>query len=140
VSVVTNLMLSVPVNSLEYKAGALGTLLTGAGKHIRDWCEAVNVPEDERGTCRVIRFPEKTVDAVSAGTKHMEVDVYAWGANYLDLEGFLEAVRTAPWHRGWSTLRRVQVFVMGQDDDFFSVYMLNEHQEWERWTPPERGR
>lgn len=48
--------------------------------------------------------------------KAMEADVYIGAFNYLDLDGLLQAVRSAPWE--WPDY--VRVFVQQQDDDGFS--------------------
>ena len=66
----------------------------------------------------------------------MEVAVYAWGANYLDLDGFLGAVRAAPWR----SPGRVQVFARGQDDLRFLVWSLNDDRTWDAPTPEQIAR
>jgi hypothetical protein len=129
VSVVTSLLLSCSCNDYDGR-DERPDLRCAAIRHVKAWCDGDHKGPDERSIDQ-IRFPDKDVDAVSAGTKHMQCHVYAWGANYLDLEGFLEAVRTAPWWRPGC----VQVFARGEDDERFTVFNLGEDRQWEKPCP-----
>lgn len=91
-----------------------------------------------------LKWP-KHIDNVSGGCKHLECGAWAWGANYLHLDEFLEVIQRAPWERP----DEVQVFVKEQEADRFSVFSLDETREylgdgrgwipirtWDRWGPP----
>lgn len=129
-SVVTNLILAAGTFEHDYESGGERRLTPGLAA-VRAWCEGAHLPADEPRSIDLIGWPPSTVDAASGGTKHMECCVYAWGANYLVLGDFLEAVRTAPWRYPG----RVQVFAKEQDDEIFSVYTLTAERTWLRWPP-----
>lgn len=116
-SVVTNLLLACDCGDAELD----GHVPRGLAA-VKAWCEG-----DDRG----LGWP-RPVDEVSGGTKHLETGLYAWGANYLAFDEFMEAVRTAPWRRP----ARVQVIVKGQEDDVFTTYTLTEKRTWQRHGPP----
>lgn len=59
-------------------------------------------------------------DHSSGGDKHLEVPIYVAAFNYFRLDDFLEMLKELPWKEP----RLVQVFVMDQDDDRFSVFEL----------------
>jgi hypothetical protein len=125
-------MLSVSASDGEYEYEGERRLFRGLAA-VRDWCEGRIGGETHAQDRDLIRFPSKTVDSVSAGTRHMQTHVYAWGANFLDLEEFLEVVRTAPWRYPES----VQVFAHNENDDAcrFVVYNLNADRSWSRCPP-----
>lgn len=117
---VTNLLLTCFENT-EYEDGEL-IAFPPALAALKAWCEndELHYP---------LGWPRKSVDAVSGGTKHLECDLWAWGANCLNLEDFLEVVRAAQWEYP----EYVQVFVKGQDDDRFVVYNLTAESKWIVW-------
>ncbi len=67
------------------------------------------------------RFRDRS--AASAGSKHMECNVYMAGFNHLDLAAFIAAVESVGWEHPGS----VQLFVLGDNDDRFTEIGL-----WER--------
>lgn len=135
-SVVTNLLLVCSsYDALTIEDARDGTVVRryqpGLDR-VRAWCEGETGTEEHRDSIDLIGWPSAAVDAVSGGTKHMECGLYAWGANYLAFDEFMEVVRTAP--RRHPT--RVQVVVKEQDDDVFTTYTLSEIRTWRRWGPP----
>jgi hypothetical protein len=118
---VTNLMLSCALVDFDDRGDGPDGLCP-ALRHVKDWCLGVG-REPRRHD---LYFPDRTVEAVSAGSKPMEANVYCWGANYLDLDEFLAAVAAAPW----CLPEGVQVFAMGQEDDRFTMYSLRADRTW----------
>jgi hypothetical protein len=126
-SVVTNLLLKVStVDTVEPEQVRAFHGLAA----VQAWCRGED-PEPR------LRWPSHEVTHVSGGTKNLEIGLWAWGANYLDLGGFLEAVRTALWQRP----DEVQVLAQEQDQDRFQVWTLQvpvhpdrlKRRHWRHW-------
>jgi hypothetical protein len=96
VSIVTNVILTC---SLQESDGDDG--LVPAIAFLNNWL-------DDRGTLVSVR-------ELAGGGKVMEAHVFLGAYNLLDVQGFLEAVRTTPWEDA----ECVRVFLQEQHEDAF---------------------
>ncbi len=125
---VTNLMLTCSVMEHDSRRDRDGDELGEPLRQVREWCRGKTAdPDCPRRD--LMNLPLRVDDEVG-GPKHIECSIYIWAANWLNLEGFLEAVRTAPWR----CPEDVQVFVQGQEESRFTVYNLGDNAKWRKLT------
>lgn len=121
-SVVTNVILAIASGDDEFEDQE--PRVPPGLQHVKDWC--LGADPDSPTILRLPRWP-RPADEGSGGAKHLECGVYCWGANYLDIAGFLRAVATAPWE--WPEC--VQVFIKGHEEERFRMLSLRpETRTW----------
>lgn len=107
---VTDIILACP--AYEEDNGQLSLGLEYVKKHILELDGRLSWP--------------KNIDTIAGGSKHMISNLYAWGANHLDLQGFLDIIANAPWQY----IDEIQLFVKGEEDSRFKMYNLQENKTW----------
>lgn len=76
------------------------------------------------------------VDQHAGGTKGFEANLFIGGFNYLDVDGFVQAVRAAPWQDP----KRVQLLIRREGDEGFEgVRMTGKVYVLEHWVAYEAG-
>lgn len=104
-SVVTNVVLLIPCTESHDDDTEYGYHIPGLA-YINEWLSTV-----EKGSLR-------PVDQYGSNGKEMECHIALGAFNCLDVDGLISAFRAAPWERP----EDVQLLVMRQDDDRFSMY------------------